>query len=101
MPEPHRHDLSAQILGEALAGGWGPASTADDFSRLARFDSLVPRKIGKARQSRTALLAPTLASMIRLARHPIGDWVATAHFGLDQPVEHESRRDVNALPAGI
>jgi 2-iminobutanoate/2-iminopropanoate deaminase len=44
---------------------WGPASTAEDFSRLAGFDSLVPRKIGKAGQSRTALLAPTLVSMIR------------------------------------
>ena len=41
------------------------AATAEDFSRLAGFDSLVPRKIDKARQSRTALLAPTLASMIR------------------------------------
>jgi hypothetical protein len=65
MLEPRRHNLSAQILGEGLAGGWGPASPVEDFSRLAGFDILVPRKIGKARQLRIALLAPTLALMIR------------------------------------
>jgi hypothetical protein len=58
-------------------------------------------EIGKARQPRTALLAPTLASMIRQARHPIGDRVATAHVGLDQPVDHGCRRDVDAILAGI
>jgi hypothetical protein len=41
MLEPRRHDLSAQILGEGPAGGWGPASTAEDFSRLAYYPGIV------------------------------------------------------------
>src|SRR5882762_5004147 len=39
--------------------------------------------------------------MASTSRHPIGGRVATTHVELDQPVDHESRRDVDAILAGI
>jgi len=77
MREPRRHHPSAQILGEGLAGGWGTGIDGGRFFPLAGVNSRVPRKIGKARQSGTVLVALTLAS--------IGDQVPIAHIGLDQP----------------
>src|SRR5690349_7031012 len=35
------------------------------------------------------------------ARHPIRDGVAAAHIGLYQPVDHEGRRHMDAVLAGI
>src|SRR5215467_12643436 len=101
MLEPHRHDLLCSNSRRGSSGRLGTGIDGGKISAAWGFDSRVLRKIGKAKQSRPALLAPTLASMIRWARHPIGDRVDTAHVGLDHPVDHESRRDVDAVPAGI
>src|SRR5437763_13150403 len=44
---------------------------------------------------------PPRESILQEARHPIGDWVATTHVGLNQSVDHEAGRHVDAVLAAI
>jgi hypothetical protein len=39
--------------------------------------------------------------MLLQARQPIGDGIATAHVGLNEPVDHESGRHMDPVLAGI
>src|SRR4051812_14139142 len=48
-----------------------------------------------------AELRTVVRSLLQETRHPICDRVATAHIGLDQPVDHERRRHVDTVLAGV
>src|ERR1700686_421411 len=42
-----------------------------------------------------------LRSVLQQSRRPVGDRVPTAHVGLHHPVDHEGRRHMDTVLAGI